>query len=185
MMEWELLYDMQLDTWTDSLNRLVFGAGGIIGYARPTDLIWYGSDDLEPAAAGWDAACWAVLESGEIPAPYMLSNHGRGWERQNEDYDGHAPQRTAFSRVPVLTVAMAQRIGPWPSLAYCGDYWLSFKARTLGIHTRLSDRYVLHHHWAQEGRRRNEERWPAAQAEVERLISEMGPAAQFSKWEEP
>lgn len=173
-----VVFESDEPTWTESLNRIVFG---MIGDAlADDDLVWYGSDDMEPITPNWLGCCRRVLDGGAVPAPYLFTDHGRGPKRIQET-DGDAPHETYFSRVPMLSGRMAKAIGPWPPLAYCGDVWLSHRARELGWPTRLCAEYSLYHHWAQPGRRENEARWPDAQRRLEELVGAMGPEAAFRR----
>lgn len=110
----------------------------------------FGSDDLEPLP-GWADAMLGTLKAGEIPAP-QLWNYVQDGPPVNEVQDGPPGSITAFSRVVALTREMAEQIGPWPEMDYYTDNWVSDKARTLGIETRVTAGYGFIHHWHQVGR---------------------------------
>lgn len=53
----------------------------------------------------------------------------------------------------MMSVDQWNRIGPWPEqLDYCADVWVSERARTIGIETRMLHSYAFVHHWSQIGR---------------------------------
>ena len=70
----------------------------------------------------------------------------------NEIADGPPGSLTAFTRVPSLTRAMAEAVGPWPLMDYYADNWVSDKGRVLGHETRIMEGYAFVHHWHQVGR---------------------------------
>lgn len=127
-------------------------AGCNAGFAETTgDIIHYGADDLEPLA-GWLEAALPVLAAGEIPAPQLWDFEKGDGEPVNQRADGVPGTCTAFSRVPTLTRAMAEAVGPWPIMDYYADNWVSDKARKLGHETRVTAGYSFVHHWHPVGR---------------------------------
>ena len=123
-----------------------------INAARPTgDYRLYTADDLEPLA-GWADAMVACLDRGQVPAPQVWN-----WTKEgppvNEGQDGPPGSIPAFSRIPALTRAMAEAIGPWPpELDYYADNWCSDIARLKGWETRVTEGFGFIHHWNQTGR---------------------------------
>lgn len=141
-------FRLQVVTPLDAPN---WAAGCNLGMAKATgELFAFGSDDLEPID-GWADAMARTLDAGEIPAPQVW-NHTHDGPPVNEAQDGPAGSITAFSRVVALTAKMAELIGPWPEIDYYVDNWVSDKARTLGIETRVTAGYWFIHHWHQVGR---------------------------------
>ena len=78
-----------------------------------------------------------------------------------------------FTRVPILRRDQYERIGPWPEIDYYADIWLSEKARTLGIRTRILYSYRFVHHWSQVGRVDTPERMDAAGWRLNELREQM------------
>ena len=114
------------------------------------DRIHFTSDDLEPLP-GWceEALPW-LDEHDELPAPKVLNHSPDGeWDNAVDGPDGAIPH---FTRIPLMTRSQYERIGPWPEIPYASDVWLSERARTLGIETRMFHSYAFVHHWSQVGR---------------------------------
>jgi hypothetical protein len=114
------------------------------------EVFHFTNDDIEPLD-GWAEPMLEALARGEVPAPQVWN-----WTREgppvNERQDGPPGSFTAFSRLPSLTREMAERVGPWPSIDYYGDNWVSDAARILGFETRVMAGYAFIHHWHQHGR---------------------------------
>ena len=122
------------------------------GYLDTTgDVIHYGADDLEPCD-GWAEPMFATLAAGEIPAPQLWNFVRTDIRPVNEIADGPPGALTGFTRVPSLTRAMAEAIGPWPIMDYYADNWVSDKGRAVGYQTRVVDGYAFVHHWHPKGR---------------------------------
>ncbi len=115
------------------------------------DLIHYGADDLVPLD-GWLEAALPVLADGELPAPQVWDFFWNDGPAHSQTIDGPVGGECRFTRVPILTQAMAEAIGPWPEIAYFADCWVSDKARVLGWPTRVTEGYSFVHHWSQIGR---------------------------------
>lgn len=127
-------------------------AGCNAGFPETTgDVIHYGADDLEPCP-GWFDSVMAVFAAGELPAPQLWNFEKGPGEPVNRAADGPPGVITAFTRVPTLTRAMAEAIGPWPIIDYYADNWVSDKARVLGWETRVVEGYDFVHHWHPVGR---------------------------------
>lgn len=118
--------------------------------AGRADILHFGADDLVPQP-GWLEPCLPVLEAGELPAPRVW-NHEREGIPWSEPLDGEPGSLTDFTRVPILTAAMAEQIGDWPEIVYYADCWVSAKARSLGWPTRVVAGYDFVHHWHPVGR---------------------------------
>ncbi len=114
------------------------------------DIIHFGADDLEPLPGWMDDVIPALLKFDELPAARVL-NHSADGPMDNAG-DGADRAFVHFTRVPILTRDQYERIGPWPEYNYVADVWLSLKARTLGIPTRIYYSYAFVHHWSQIGR---------------------------------
>lgn len=115
------------------------------------DVLHYGADDVVPRH-GWLQAALPVLEAGELPAPRVWDHFWHDGPAHSQQIDGPVGALCYFSRVPILTADMAQRIGPWPEIAYFADCWLSDAARSFGWQTRVTAGYDFVHHWHQHGR---------------------------------
>ena len=115
------------------------------------DILHFGSDDLEPLE-GWAEPMLACLADGYLPAPQLWDFAWSEAMPVNQSDDGRPGNFTAFTRVPALTRAMAEAIGPWPVMDYYADNWVSDKARSLGWETRVTEGYRFVHHWNQVGR---------------------------------
>lgn len=148
-------------TWPSACNR---------GYERAKgDIIHFSADDLE-ALPGWFSEVRGVLDADELPAPKVL-NHSADGEWDNR-YDGADGALTHFTRIPIMTRDQYERIGPWPELQYVADVWVSERARTLGIQTRMVHSYAFVHHWSQVGRTDTSEVMELAARELDRMRAE-------------
>jgi hypothetical protein len=129
-------------TWPGACNE---------GYRRSTgDIVHFTADDIEPVEGWWQEAIPWLEEHDELPAPRVFNHAANG--PQDNSGDGPDKALTAFTRVPILSRDQYERIGPWPEYQYVADVWLSEKARTLGIQTRMIHSYTFVHHWSQIGR---------------------------------
>ena len=144
------------------------------GYRRAKgDILHFSSDDLEalpgwhtevlPALADEDALPAAVVYDWALPPEGTLSN-GK---------DGPDGAFVHFTRVPLLTRDQYERIGPWPEIDYYADIWLSEKARTLGMRTRIYYSYAFVHYWHQTGRLDSKVNLDEAGFALNRLREEM------------
>lgn len=141
--ELEIISPLDFPNWPTGCNEAARTATG--------DYFLYTADDLE-ALPGWADAMVACLDRGEVPAPQVWN-----WVRQgrpvDEPVDGPPGSVPAFSRIPALTRAMAEAIGPWPeALDYYADNWCSDAARLHGWETRVTEGFAFIHHWNQHGR---------------------------------
>ena len=137
----QILTPLGFPNWPAGMNAGIRDATG--------DYIASAADDLEPLE-GWADAMVSCLERNEIPAPQL-------WDHVHEGapvnaVDGPPGALTEFSRVPALTRAMAERIGPWPEIDYFADNWVSDAARTFGVETRVTAGFSFVHHWHPVGR---------------------------------
>lgn len=129
-------------SWPEACNE---------GYRRAVgDRLHFSADDLEPLEGWWEQALPWLDEHDELPAPKVLNHSPDGvWDNAVDGPDGAIPH---FTRIPLMTRDQYERIGPWPEFNYVADVWLSERARTLGIETRMFHSYAFVHHWSQEGR---------------------------------
>lgn len=141
--DWELIVIRDKPTWPTACNE---------GYAKATgDILHFSADDLEPLPGCWDEALPWLEENDELPAPKVLNHSADGVFDNIEDGEDRA--LTWFTRIPLLRRDQYERIGTWPEYNYVADIWLSEKARTLGIETRIFYSYAFVHHWHQVGRK--------------------------------
>ncbi len=114
--------------------------------ARETwaDLRWlhFSADDLVPEP-GWHAEALHFADRGTPPAPVLLNEDGSVWagcEQPGSD--------AAFPRVPLLTVAQWDELGPVPPIHYYSDVWLGRR----GWRFPVVASYCFRHTWAEPGR---------------------------------
>ena len=133
-------------TWPTACNE---------GYEKSdSPYILFGADDLDGLEGWWQAGKAALLERPmELPAPRVYDDHGPDGTRwfMNES-DGADGDLTHFTRVPLMSKEQWETVGPWPEIDYYADIWVSEKARTLGIRTRMVYGFDFFHHWSQIGR---------------------------------
>lgn len=140
--EHEIIVIKDNPTWPGACNR---------GYAQSEgDVVHFGADDLEPLS-GWyiDVLDW-LEEYDELPAARVFNYSSEG-EHDNAE-DGGDAEIVWFTRVPIMRRDQWERIGPWPLIYHYADIWISEKARTLGIETRMFFSYSFAHHWSNIGR---------------------------------
>lgn len=114
------------------------------------DVLHFGADDLCPCNSWYNAGVRAVLSDNELPAPPIVWNYEKGGNVGSDD--GPPGALTRFTRVPILTRAQYDAIGPWPEIIYFADVWISDRARYLGMQTRAVAGYEFVHYWHQTGR---------------------------------
>lgn len=142
------------------------------GYKEASgDIIHFGADDLEPLPGWTDDVLPALAERDELPAARVLNHSADG--PMDNIADGPDRALVHFTRVPILTRDQYERIGPWPEYNYVADVWLSVKARTLGIPTRIYYSYAFVHHWSQIGRTDSPAELAYARQVLEGLEAEM------------
>lgn len=121
------------------------------GYKKSSgDIVHFTADDLEPRPGWWREPIEWLKYKDELPAPKVLDYSLDGKFSNKED--GFNLDLTHFTRIPILRRDQYERIGPWPEITYYADIWLSEKARTIGIRTRIFYSYLFIHHWSQVGR---------------------------------
>jgi GT2 family glycosyltransferase len=121
------------------------------GYKKAqADIIHFTADDLEPLSDWWREPIRWLRYKDELPAPKVMDHSVDGKFANKED--GNNLDLTHFTRIPIMRRDQYERIGPWPEITYYADMWLSEKARTLGIKTRMFYSYLFLHHWSQIGR---------------------------------
>lgn len=125
------------------------------GYELSTgDIVVFTADDLEAVSNWWQDAVALLEVADELPAGYVW-NHSLFGDPDNIA-DGSAGQLTWFTRLPMMRRDQWQRIGQWPNLDFYADVWLSERARSIGIETRLVGSYRFVHHWHDVGRISND-----------------------------
>ncbi len=163
---YEIIQIRDYPTWPSACNE---------GYKRSKgDAVHFGADDLE-ALPGWHVPALLHLSvHNELPAPFVYDRMTEdGSERWANAEDGPHGSVPLFTRVPIMTRIQYEQIGPWPHIDYYADYWVSEKARTLGIETRMVEGYNFFHHWSQIGRVDSKENMDRAGMEFNRLVKEM------------
>jgi len=165
--DYDIIVIQDAPTWPEACN-----AGY---YKSDSPYILFGADDLD-AEPGW---YWFGREAliqrpMELPAPRVYDNHGPDGSRwfMNEKDSGDL-ELTHFTRVPLMTKHQWEMVGPWPPLIYYADMWLSEKARTLGIRTRMVYGFDFFHRWSQIGRVDSKENMDASGWHLNRLREEM------------
>lgn len=161
--DYEVIVIKDAPTWPTACNR---------GYEKANgDVIHFTADDLEPLP-GWHVdALKALAERDELPAPAVYDYSPQGRFANAED--GPDGALTHFTRIPIMTRDQYERIGIWPEIVYYADLWVSEKARTIGIETRLIYSYAFVHHWSQVGRVDSSKNLTKAGADLRRLRQEM------------
>lgn len=141
-----------------------------LGYEKAKgEVVHFSADDLE-ALPGWWVDALEVLANDELPAPMVLNHSPDGdWDNCHDGADGAL---THFTRIPMMNRSQWERVGPWPELQYVADVWVSERARTLGIQTRMVHSYAFVHHWSQVGRTDTPEVTALAERELNRMRAE-------------
>lgn len=124
--------------------------------ASSGDYIHFTADDLTPHP-GWHQAAVGVVEQGALPCPLILGPHGTlescgTWGQL--DPDGSPAE---LARVPFMSRAQWDKIGPMEPWHYYTDNLISWKGYRVGIPTVVSHGYKFTHHWAQEKRKTNDQ----------------------------
>ena len=136
----EIIIIQDAPTWPEACN---------MGYEKAkADVVHFGADDLEPLPGWWKPALKHLKETDELPAAAVYNPDGV----LSNEIDGANGDLVHFTRVPILRRDQYERIGSWPEIVYYADIWLSEKARTLGMRTRILYEYAFLHHWSQVGR---------------------------------
>lgn len=140
--EFEIIVEKDRKTWPSACN---------MGYRRSSgDVVHFGADDLEPLPGWHQPAVAHLAHYDELPAAAVYDYDKDGvFNNADDGPDGAIVQ---FTRVPIMRRDQWQRIGAWPRLIYFADLWLSEKARSIGIETRILYGYRFVHHWSQIGR---------------------------------
>lgn len=140
----EIIVIQDAPTWPTACN---------MGYSKAVyDVIHFSADDLE-ALPGWHVGALELLEREDVlpaPAVYDYLPPPEGVFANAED--GPDGAFTHFTRIPIMTREQWERIGAWPEIIYYADLWVSEKARTIGIRTKMVYSYAFIHHWSQIGR---------------------------------
>ena len=141
----EIIVVKDKPTWPTACNE---------GYRQATgDVIHWTADDLEALPGWWEPALKHLEAQDELPAPrvynFLAPPEGE-WANSEDGSHGAVPE---FTRIPIMRRDQAERIGLWPEhLIYYADLWVSEKARTVGIETRMVHGYDFIHHWSGIGR---------------------------------
>jgi hypothetical protein len=115
------------------------------------EYVHFSADDLEPFAGWWQAAV-ATVDAGFVPAPRILNADGTlqscgEWAVLQDD-----GAQTDMTRIPFLSRAQWDLVAPMIPLHYYTDNWVSHRARSHGVETRVVHAYAFVHHFAPEGR---------------------------------
>lgn len=113
--------------------------------------IHFTADDIE-AHPGWWEAAREICDKGLLPAPRLLNSDGSLQACGDVDFERPDGVAVSFTRVPFLSRAQKEQIGPIIDTHYSTDVWVSEIARLHGVQTVFSWGYVLTHHYAPEGR---------------------------------
>lgn len=164
--DFDIIVIQDWPTWPSACNE---------GYKRSdSEIIHFTADDLEALPGWYRPALLHLAEHNELPAPRVYDfeppPEGR-WMNEEDGEDGAVP---LFTRIPIMTRDQYEQIGPWPHIVYYADYWVSEKARTLGIETRMVHGYDFVHHWCQIGRVDSKQNMDESGTEFNRLVKEMG-----------
>lgn len=161
--ESEIIVIKDAPTWPGACNA---------GYRKANgSIIHFTADDLTPFPE-WDKDILSILENDELPAPRVHDYRPDGKFMNSKD--GKDGELTHFTRVPIMTRDQFQRIGFWPEIVYYADIWVSEKARTVGIKTRMLYSYAFVHHWCQVGRVDSKENLDTAGGQLNTLRRQMG-----------
>lgn len=148
-----------------------WGAACNMGFRKSEgDIVHFTADDLE-AMPDWHAeAVSRLYDYDELPAPKVF-NHSPDGQWDNIA-DGEDLALTHFTRIPIMTKSQYERIGPWPEDIYYADLWVSERARSIGIETRMVHSYSFVHYWSQVGRTDTPEMLAHSEARMNQLRSE-------------
>jgi hypothetical protein len=137
-----------------------------MGYEKAEyNIVHFSADDLEAHKGWWKEAVLWLEQHDELPAPRVFNPDGQ-WDNAVDGADRAIPH---FTRIPIMRTDQWERIGKWPEFNYVADVWVSEKARTLGIETRMIHSYAFTHHWEQVGRRDSPSDMAQADAELAKL----------------
>ena len=112
------------------------------------DIVLFGADDLSPLEGWWDCARDWLCRHDELPAARVMRDNGIFDNAE----DGPDKALVWFTRVPIMRRDQYERIGPWPEITYYADVWVSEKATSIGIRTRILYEYAFQHRWCHIGR---------------------------------
>lgn len=153
-------------TWPEACNAGYYQSKG--------DVILFSADDLEALPGWWKKPLKHLSEHDELPAPRVYDFKGEFGGRQfSNSLDGQDGDIPPFTRIPIMRRDQWERIGPWPAMIYYADIWLSEKARTLGIETRMVYGFDFFHHWSEIGRVDSVKNLDASGEMLRRLRKEM------------
>lgn len=164
--EHEIITIRDAETWPTACNE---------GYAQAQgDIVHFTADDLEALPGWWQGAVQMLEERDELPAAAVYDYRPPPEGHFANAVDGPDGALVHFTRVPILRRDQYERIGPWPEIVYYADLWVSEKARTLGIETRINYTYAFVHHWSQVGRVDSQANLDGAGRDLARLRVMMG-----------
>jgi hypothetical protein len=167
--DYEIIIIQDAPTWPEGCNE---------GHSKvDAEYYLFGADDLDALPGWWEAGRAALEERPlELPAPRVY-DIPEGWAEPNwrllSEKDGADGELTHFTRVPLMSRAQWETVGPWPPLIYYADMWVSEKARTLGIRTRMVYGFDFFHRWSQIGRVDSKENLDESGWYLNRLREEM------------
>ena len=143
--DYDIVVIQDAPTWPTACNE---------GYYKSdSPYILFGADDLDALPGWWDAGKAALEERPmELPAPRVYDYFPPPEGLFMNESDGADGDLTHFTRVPLMSKVQWETVGPWPEIDYYADIWVSEKARTLGIRTRMVYGFDFCHHWCQIGR---------------------------------
>lgn len=116
------------------------------------DFIHLSADDLEPHPGWWRAALRCVRK-GQLPCARVLNSDGTLQSCGNDATEVATGSISDLARVPFFPRTLLSTIYPIFGNHYCGDYWVTARARALGWETVVIRGMVFTHHMAAEGRR--------------------------------
>lgn len=157
--DYELIIVRDESTWPRACN---------VGYAESKgDIILFTADDLEAMPGWFDDIPLFLSARDELPAPRVFDYSPTGkWANAEDGADGAL---THFTRIPIMTRSQWERIGTWPEIIYYADLWVSEKARSIGIETRMVHSFSFVHHWSGVGRVDSQENLDQSRQELARL----------------
>lgn len=110
------------------------------------DYLHMTADDLEPKP-GWPFRALEVVDGGALPAPRILGADGK-LESCGDGQENPEGSLTDFTRIPLMSRAQWELIGPSLDCHYYTDNWISWMGRVHGIPTVVVRSYLFQHHWA-------------------------------------
>ncbi len=129
--------------WNGAVTQAFMHQGG-----AEVEYLHFTCDDIVPHEGWWREAC-QVADAGELPAPMLYEPDGSRWNF----FDGGPGDSPPFTRLPFMSRAQWDLLGPFPPIHYYSDCYASDVGNAHGMATRIVEGYAFTHHWAQEGRK--------------------------------